>query len=50
MTVIDELKRRIEIKREELYILQDDIAVLQGLIKQEEEKIKKGAEEAPRED
>jgi len=48
MTIIEDLKRRIELKQQHIFIIQDDIAVLRGLIKQEEEKLKRGAE-APQE-
>jgi hypothetical protein len=41
--MIEDLKRRIELKQQLIFITQDDIAVLRGLITQEEEKIK-GAE------
>lgn len=48
MTKIEEMKRRIELHQQHIFIIQDDITVLRGLISQEEEKLKKGAE-APQE-
>ena len=47
MTTIEEMERRIEIKLQLIQITQEDIAVLRGLIAQEKEKIKKGADKAP---
>jgi len=40
MTILEELKRRIELKQQLIQVTQDDIAVLRGLVKHEEEKIK----------
>jgi len=40
MTILEELKRRIELKQQLIQVTQDDIAVLRGLVKYEEEKIK----------
>jgi len=40
MTILEELKRRIELKQQLIQVTQDDIVVLRGLVKHEEEKIK----------